>query len=271
VNTSVAPEINVEQLMQRITEEIARGGGPAAGYPYGLSFPANADLNEVVTLLNKIVSAVRPPTLVRLSLPELQPAPVPTTPSAASKRDLHWKDLAASDGAAFVNAAYWAILGREADAEGLSCYRAMLRDGASKVEILGRICESPEAKQRNVTVVGLALAYNVDKARRWPILGRLISWVAALWNFQETERRYRQLACDLADRLDQREQDWARTRNEIYDALRTLEQSQNSFGDLTRLLASRNQVDAIQQALTRAIASIRSLEPGSDSDVVAGS
>lgn len=294
MNVSIVPEISVEQLMQRITQELARGGAPGAAYPSVLPISANADLDEVAALLSKIVSGVRPPTLVRLSLPEPQPASMQTAFSAAT-RGIHWKELAANDGAAFVKAAYRAILGREADAEGLTCYRAMLRDGASKVEIIGRICQSPEAKQRNASVVGLALPYSVDKVRRWPILGRLVSLVAALWNFRETERHYRRLACELADRLDQREQDWARMRNEIYDALRTLEQSQNSYGDLTRLLASRNQVDAILQALTRVITSIRSLQlsaakeancgllepkvfgsgarsdPSSDDEVVAGS
>jgi hypothetical protein len=260
LSVSTAPEISVEQLMQRIKEELARVGAHDAAHHSVFAISANANLDEVAASLSRLVSGVHPPTLVRLSLSEPQDASTPTEASAAREHSIHWKEIATYDGVAFIEAAYRAILGREADHDGLTCYGAMLRDGAPKVEILGRICDSAEAKQRNASLVGLTVRYSLDKAHRWPILGRLVSVVSALWNLPETERNYRRLSWELADRIDHREKQWVRVRAEIYDALRLLERTQNSLGDLTRLLASRNQVDAIQRAVINVIASIRAMQ-----------
>jgi hypothetical protein len=262
VDISTAPEINVEKLMQRIKEELARAGASGAAPPLALATSANADLGELAAALSNIVSGVRPPPLMRLSLSEPKYTSKQVPAAIAPGCDIHWRDLVTNDGDAFVRAAYGAILGREADVDGLTCYRTMLRDGASKVEVLGRICDSQEAKQRNASLVGLALPYAFDKVRRWPVLGRLVSIVVALWNLPDNERHYRQLSCELVDRLEQCERDWGRVGAEIYDALRALERAQNSFGDLTRLLASRNQVDAILQVLTKITASIQAMQVG---------
>jgi hypothetical protein len=266
LNVSAAPEIIVEQLMQRIKEEVVRVGAHDAVQHSAFAISANANLDEVAASLSRLVSGVHPPTLVRLSLSEPKDAST-TRASAARERGIHWSEIATYDGVEFIETAYRAILGREADHDGLACYGAMLRDGASKVEILGRICDSAEARQRNGSLVGLAVPYSLDKVRRWPILGRLVSVVSALWKLPETERNYRRLSRELADRLDQRETQWTGARAEIYDALRLLERSQNSLGDLTRLLASRNQVDTIQRAVINAIASIRALELLANKDV----
>jgi hypothetical protein len=262
LNVSAAPEISVEHLMQRIKEELelVRVGVHDAAHDSALAISASANLDEVAASLSRLVSGIHPPTLVRLSLSEPQHALTSTRADAAREHGIHWNDIATHDGVAFIEEAYQAVLGREADHDGLLCYGAMLRDGASKVEILGRICDSAEAKHRNASLVGLTVPYNLDKVRRLPILGRLVSVVSALWNLPETERNHRRVSRALADQLDQREKEWIRVRAEIYDALRLLERSQNSFGDLTRLLASRNQVDAILQAVINVIASIRALQ-----------
>jgi hypothetical protein len=259
-NVSVAPEIIVEQLMQRIKEDLAQVGVHDAAQHSVHAISANANLDEVAASLSRIVSGVHPPKLVRLSLTEQKDASTPSRPGAAREHGIHWHEIAAYDGVAFIEAAYQAILGREADHDGLTCYGSMLRAGAPKVEILGRISDSEEARLRNSSLAGLTVSYSLDKARRWPMLGRLVSVVSALWNLPETEREYRRTSWELADRLDQREKQWTRARAEIYDALRTLERSQNSLGDLTRLLASRNQVDAILRAVINVIASIRTLQ-----------
>ena len=252
-----APEINVERLMQRIKEN------PISAVRSGTTLTfisAEGDLDLVAASLKRIRPAVRPATPVRLSLSELEPISPPTSSSAVRTYRVHWRHIARHDGGAFIKAAYQAILGREVDVDGLACYGAMLRDGASKVEILGRICDSSEAQERHTRVIGLALPYAIDKVSRWPVLGGLVSLVRAIWNLPQAERHYRRLACDLSDRLDRQKQCWARMHAEVYAALRVLERSQNSLGEIGRFIPNRHQADAIQHALLAVIAAIRTLQ-----------
>ena len=82
---------------------------------------------------------------------------------------------------AFLSVAYRAALGREPDAAGAAHYqRMMLRGRLTRVEVLGRIAFSPEARRRGKPVAGIGLAFALALAYRVPLLGPLAALLARL-------------------------------------------------------------------------------------------
>jgi hypothetical protein len=194
------------------------------------------------------------------------PTPLPRREEAAS----HFRDFLAYDDVDFVRAAYEAILRREADEEGLRCYLAMLQDGASKAEILHRICQSAEGRQKDVRIGGLRLPYALDSISRLPIIGRVIAIAVAIWNLPGAERSHRRISRELARQLRQNEQHSVRNAKAATDAFRRLEHSQNVLADMTKLFATRAQSESFQKALTRTIASLQALQKSTKAHVAKG-
>lgn len=77
------------------------------------------------------------------------------------------------DDQAFVAAAYVGLLGRYPDVEGGEHYLRRVREGASKIEVLGRLRYSTEGKRLGAEVPGLRRRYAFHLATRVPVLGRL--------------------------------------------------------------------------------------------------
>ena len=97
---------------------------------------------------------------LRARLPQAQPAP----------KVGHAADLLALHGTVFVKAAYLAVLGREADPQGLAHYADLLRSGYSRSHILAALSGSPEAGASGSDVPGLqqlVRAYRKGQARSW--------------------------------------------------------------------------------------------------------
>jgi hypothetical protein len=68
----------------------------------------------------------------------------------------HVNDLTNLAGVAFVRDAYRAVLGREADLEGMLRYLDVLQSGMSRSFVLQELANSPEAREKRVTLPGLA-------------------------------------------------------------------------------------------------------------------
>ena len=64
-------------------------------------------------------------------------------------------ELLQLDGAAFVEAAYNAVLCRPADDGGLNYYVGLVQDGIEKVEILRMLSSSPEGRSKGIVLAGL--------------------------------------------------------------------------------------------------------------------
>lgn len=75
----------------------------------------------------------------------------------------HLKDLLAYKDREFVVAAYRVTLGRSPDSTGLGFYLKLLRQGRSKVEILGRLAYSKEGKKHGVHIAGLKSRFAILK------------------------------------------------------------------------------------------------------------
>lgn len=82
---------------------------------------------------------------------------------------------------AFVDGAYRQILGREPDAAGAAHYqRMLLRGRLSRIEMLGRLSYSAEARRRGTPVPGIAIALILSLAYRVPLAGPLLAFAARL-------------------------------------------------------------------------------------------
>ena len=129
MSETVLAGIDVTQLMGRIREEVrSRAIGSA-----------------------RIAMDFVPPNPVRLELPDV-PAATARTFNTNDDAVYHLKDFLPYEDIDFINAAYRAVLQRDADQGGMQCYLSMLRSGASKVEILGLISNSQEGRQRGTTI-----------------------------------------------------------------------------------------------------------------------
>jgi FkbM family methyltransferase len=90
-------------------------------------------------------------------------------------------DLLAKDGAAFVQAAYLAILHRRPDPEGATGYQSSLEQGTAKIQILENLVTSPEGVGKNAKLPGLAWRYRIYRLSRLPIIGASIGFILRLF------------------------------------------------------------------------------------------
>jgi hypothetical protein len=104
---------------------------------------------------------------------------------------------------AFLRAAYLAVLGREADEEGLASYLPALRAGASKIRVLAYLRGSRESAEREAALASnpkaapqRALLAQVDRAvrrdgwQRVPFAGR---WIAAALGLERDDEMHAKL------------------------------------------------------------------------------
>ncbi|MEP7302693.1 MAG: hypothetical protein ABI699_14330, partial [Caldimonas sp.] len=68
--------------------------------------------------------------------------------AAMGKGPAHWRKLVRTDPAVLINAAYVALLGREADEGGLATYARLLQDSGDPVALLSSIGQSAEHQER---------------------------------------------------------------------------------------------------------------------------
>jgi O-antigen chain-terminating methyltransferase len=120
------------------------------------------------------------------------PAPQPLTFRYFS--DLHGRD--------FVDACYATLLGRGPDPDGLAhCLHSLAR-GEEKAFIVGRIAYSAEGRQRAVAVQGLRPRYLIAAAKKVPIAGTILAWIAALLGVHRQQRHQRAFEHHVATQIE---------------------------------------------------------------------
>ena len=90
--------------------------------------------------------------------------------SAPSELSPQMKTLLQYQDRQFVEFAYMTLLKRPADPEGLNYYLGRLRAGVPKIQILGQIIDSHEARTRGIELPGLRSAVKLHKFSRIPLL-----------------------------------------------------------------------------------------------------
>lgn len=186
------PEIDVEQLMSRIREEVARRKQSAGSQP--ASAGSVHGQGEGLTTLERVWTPSPGPSL--------QPKFIPHPEHRYTLDELlrfHDRD--------FVANAYMAILRRSADANGLQHYLNLIRQGNSKIAILGRLRYSPEGRRQGVKVRGLASRFLLDTLYRTPLLGQVLQTFAVLAHLpglERNQRRFEAYAIQQWEILNQR-------------------------------------------------------------------
>jgi GT2 family glycosyltransferase len=84
------------------------------------------------------------------------------------------KELLSYEGERFLQCAYYTILGRKGDNEGMCVYLKRLRTGTSKESIIAILARSPEGKSRGVSTIALEVSLKLQMILSWPVLGPLL-------------------------------------------------------------------------------------------------
>ena len=171
------PEINVEDLMQHIREEVARRKHFAATPP-----PSLTKTTQLLAMLGTGLEQAWP----ALPTCDLQPAFVPNP-----ERCYLLGELLRFHDYEFIANAYQAILLRSADSGGFGHYLDLLRQGESKIAILGRLRYSPEGHQHRVKIKGLRRSFLLWRLYNLPLLGSLLKTFAILVGLPGLERNLR--------------------------------------------------------------------------------
>lgn len=133
--------------------------------------------NAGVRILIAIKSA-----LIGPSFPKSGTEGVPTT-SAVIGADMSCgnapvlpmiRELLSYDDERFVQCAYYTILGRKPDKEGISVYLKCLRAGMSKIRIITILARSPEAKSRGNHILELEVSLKIQALLSLPVLARIL-------------------------------------------------------------------------------------------------
>lgn len=108
------------------------------------------------------------------------------------------QELLSLDDVPFVQAAYQTLLGRDADFGGRDFYVRRLREGVSKIIILGQLRASEEGRVARAEVSGLDEAIRRAKLARKPVIGFFMRLIRKVEGDSPIERRGRTLANEVA-------------------------------------------------------------------------
>ena len=184
------PEINVDEIMQKIREEVARRKKVVSQVS-----EENQKINQHFE--GDIVIPQKQETriwkFVKKVQYKLQKFPFyQLLYSVAAKfkglipkqyEFVNLNDLLSYQDEDFIRNAYRAILKREPDSDGFNDWLSRLRSGQlNKIEILGGISRSEEGHKRNVKIKGLWLRYWINKSYKIPVAGYFIRLLTAIMN-----------------------------------------------------------------------------------------
>ncbi|MCB1777747.1 MAG: DUF4214 domain-containing protein [Candidatus Competibacteraceae bacterium] len=196
------PDIDVNQLLQRIRDELAQT--QASG-----SIP------------NSTNPAFRrtPPRAIDMAI-------LPQQPAYALRDFLDYHDKA------FIVSAYRGVLRRDPDPSGLDNFLGKLRSGDyTKTEILGRLRFSREGRSHGVRIRGLTTPFIVQTACRLPVIGYGIAWLNALIRLPLLIKNWQRFEAYTLYHLDQ-QQRTAAERSDIDQINDLLEQLQQDIRQL---------------------------------------
>jgi hypothetical protein len=150
------------------------------------------------------LSGAKPPGLL---LPATDSDSTPTatmnssslTATSAAPKDL--AALMALPGPEFVRASYRALLGREPDPAGQAFYRARLREGVGRMQIVCELAASPEAKNKGRALPGLAETLAEQASHQASLRGRIGRLIASAINLGDQVRQQNRVEARLDDEL----------------------------------------------------------------------
>jgi O-antigen chain-terminating methyltransferase len=214
------PEIDVNQLLQRIREELARPLLAASPAPAAPLIPGPVNL--------------APPRPAEKAILPLKPV-------------YTLRDFLDHHDEAFIVNAYWGVLRRVPDPTGLDNFLGKLRNGDyTKIEILGRLRFSPEGRRCGVHIRGLALPFAVQTASRLPVVGYGVAWLNAIARLPVFLKNWRRFEAHVALSLDQQQRVAAAGVDQIHQIHSLLEPLQREISQLAQDKAGRADLDRLQ-------------------------
>jgi SAM-dependent methyltransferase len=179
------PEINVEELMQRIRAEVAQRRSASSKAENRMAVDSIRFAAGVGNTSGEELPAFT------LNLPELSAFAVQPVFHSKADGKYHVNDLLCYYDQAFVNIAYRTVLRRAPDTDGYLHYLNMLRKGFAKVDILGRLRYAKEGRATGIKISGLALPFLLQQVYRIPVFGRFVHILSAIWHLPHLERNQR--------------------------------------------------------------------------------
>lgn len=219
MNDTGAPEIDVDALMTQIREEVTRSEGSSGAALEATSADSGGR--------SQIAAAAR---VERGSLTRLG-------------------DFSQSHGADFLGVAYRVVLNRSPDAIGEQYYLRLLRNGASKAEILGRLRYSAEGRRVRASIEGLGRAYFLDKLSRAPIVGPVWALFSTLWALPNRERRLRVIESEVMQVAASADRQIESARKVAQDALDQVNSRLRVLAEGVAERATAAEVEEIRRAL----------------------
>jgi len=190
------PEIDVDEIKQKIREEVARRKkvlSQASEENQKINQPFDGDIiipQKQETWIWKIVKKVQrklqkfPFYQLLYSVAAKFKGLIPKQYELANLNGL----LSYQD-EDFIRNAYRALLKREPDSDGFNDWLSRLRSGQlNKIEILGGISRSEEGCKRNVKIKGLGLRFLINKSYKIPVAGYFIRVLTGIINLPQIIR-----------------------------------------------------------------------------------
>jgi O-antigen chain-terminating methyltransferase len=240
------PEINVDEIMERIREEVAKrkamvsDENDVSNLPY---FDTQPDENNGKNLFSEC--------------PDMQPPNFSVDAEFKQKKQYHVNELLKFHDDEFVTNAYRAILGREPDQDGMNLLLSRLRQGKStKIEILGRLRFTPEGRRNKIAFQGMLLSFAVQSAFKIPILGYIFRVIIGIINLPAIIKNILRIETSIFIHRNE----FRQSSNEVYHKLSMLRNHVSEFQNFVsdRLDEKIEKNNAIKQIkiITDAIDSI---------------
>jgi SAM-dependent methyltransferase len=236
------PEINVEELMQRIRAEVIKRREASSRVESRMDddFP-RFDACVDNTYGDKLPAFT-------LNMPEWPLFAVQPALQLKADGKYHVNDLLCYHDQAFVNAAYRTLLRRSPDEGGYLHYLNMLRKGCAKVDILGRLRYSKEGRAAGIKMSGLAFPFLFQQVYRIPVLGRFVQTLSAIWHLSHIERSQRTFENNTILLIEQGQSHFSESFRTLNKSLVQLEQGIRHLQDFA---APREQQAAINKTAVK--------------------
>ena len=174
MNVPESPKLNVDELLRRIRDEVARPRGESEAPPAGgaaFSKSRHFDGDNAHSLLPDL---------------ELEPR------FEINSSGYAIGDFTGLQHSAFIRAVYRGLLRREPDPPGLHHFLQKLERGDSKLLILGLLRYSPEGRRHAIPVRGLRWRFAIERACEIPIAGPVVRFLVDLARLPASMREARQ-------------------------------------------------------------------------------
>ncbi len=180
------PEINVDEIMEKIREEVNRRKAHQNGVDYQTNILHVNDASP-----NTTVKQTKLWQTIKAIQFRLRKYPFYSFAYRTALRFTRFipkyqtsftiEDFLKYDEKTFIKNAYKGILLRDADEQGLNFYLSMMGSGRlNKVQVLASLRYSKEGKEKKTNIKGLYLSYLATKLYKLPIMGYAIRWITAI-------------------------------------------------------------------------------------------